>query len=93
MHNNTHIQTVTTDVSRNREREPSNSETFVRLNVLDYKWAEQSDRFIQFWLATSCVNKKVAVAFEQKVAVAYSYVSQAVIFIIIIVSVKLYSGT
>ena len=43
MHDNTHIQTVATDFSRSRERVPSNSKAFVRLNVLDYKRAEQSD--------------------------------------------------
>ena len=48
MHDNMHIQTVAKDFSRSREREPSISGTFVRLNVLDYKRAEQSDRFIQF---------------------------------------------
>ena len=44
MPENTHIQTVSTDFSRSRGREPSNSGTFVRLNVLDYKSAEQSDQ-------------------------------------------------
>ena len=44
MHNNTHIQTVATGFSRSREREPSNSGTFVRLNVPNYKRAEQSDQ-------------------------------------------------
>ena len=43
MHDNTHIQTVARDFLRSREREPFISGTFVRLNVLDYKRAEQSD--------------------------------------------------
>ena len=42
MHDNTHIQTVAKYFSRSREREPSISGTFARLNVLDYKMAEQS---------------------------------------------------
>ena len=42
MHDNTHIQTVVTDFSRSREREPPISGTFVRLNVLEYKRAEQT---------------------------------------------------
>ena len=42
MHDNMHIQTVATDLSISRQREPSNSGTFVRLHVLDYKRAEQS---------------------------------------------------
>ena len=40
---NMHTQTVTKDFSRRREREPSILGTFVRLNVFDYKGAEQSD--------------------------------------------------
>ena len=43
MHDNTYIQTVAKDLSRSREREPSISGTFVKLNLLDYKSAEQSD--------------------------------------------------
>ena len=43
MYDNTHIQTVGKNFSRSRERELSISGTFVRLNVLDYKGAEQSD--------------------------------------------------
>ena len=43
MYDNTHIPTVATDISRSRERKHFNSGTFVRLNVLDYKRAEQSD--------------------------------------------------
>ena len=43
MHDNTYIQMVAKDFPRSREREPSISETFVRLNVLDYERAEQSD--------------------------------------------------
>ena len=43
MHDNTHNQTVAKDISRSRERDPSNSGTLVRLNVLDNKRAEQSD--------------------------------------------------
>ena len=35
--------TVATDFSRIREHEPSNSGTFVTLNMLDYKRVEQSD--------------------------------------------------
>ena len=42
MHDNTHIQTVAKDFSSSREREPSIS--FVRLNLLNYKRAEQSDQ-------------------------------------------------
>ena len=34
---------VAKDFSRSRERETSISGTFVRLNVVDYKRAEQSD--------------------------------------------------
>ena len=44
MHDNTHIQTVAKDFSRSREWEPSITEAFVRLNVLDYKRAELSDQ-------------------------------------------------
>ena len=47
MHENAHIQTVALDFFRSREREPSISETVVRLNVLDYKRAEQSDQIVQ----------------------------------------------
>ena len=43
MYDNMHIHPATKDLSRSQEREPSISETFVRLNVLDYKRAEQSD--------------------------------------------------
>ena len=35
---------VAKDFSRSREQEPSISGRFVRLNVLDYKRAEQSDQ-------------------------------------------------
>ena len=38
------IQTVAKDLSKSRERELSISGTFVRLNVLDYKSAKQSDQ-------------------------------------------------
>ena len=41
---NRHIQTVATDFSRSRESEHSNSGMFIRLNVVDYKRAEQSDQ-------------------------------------------------
>ena len=44
MHDNMYIQKVAKDSSKSRERESSISETFVRLNVLDYKKAEQSDQ-------------------------------------------------
>ena len=44
MHDKTHIQMAAKDFSRSREREPSISGTSVRLNVLDYKRAEQSDQ-------------------------------------------------
>ena len=44
MYDNTHILTVAKDFSRIREREHSISGTFVRLNVFDYKKAEQSDQ-------------------------------------------------
>ena len=44
MHDNTHIQTVATDFSRSPKREPCNSQTFIRLNVLDYKTPEKSDQ-------------------------------------------------
>ena len=44
MYENSHIQTVSTDLSRRREQKPSTSRTFVRLNVLDYKRARQSRR-------------------------------------------------
>ena len=43
MHDNTHIQTGAKDSSRSRECESSITEKFVRLNVLDYNRAEQSD--------------------------------------------------
>ena len=43
MRENMYIQTVAKNFSRSRERLPSISETYVRLNVLDYKRAEQSD--------------------------------------------------
>ena len=46
MHDNAHIQTVAKDFSRSREREPSISGTFVRLNVLDYKRTEQIDHAV-----------------------------------------------
>ena len=48
MHDNTRIEMVAKEFSRSREREPSISSMFVRLNVLDYKRAEQNDQFIQF---------------------------------------------
>ena len=38
------MQTVAKHISRSRERQPFISGTFVRLNVLDYKMAEQSDQ-------------------------------------------------
>ena len=62
MHDSTHIQMVAKDFSGSREREPSLSGTFIRLNVLDYKQTrvEQSDRLIQF-LAYSCVGQTVIV--------------------------------
>ena len=44
MHDNAYIQTVANDFSRNRERLSSISGAFVRVNVLDYKRAEQSDQ-------------------------------------------------
>ena len=43
MHNNMYIQKAVKDFSRSREQEPSISGTFIRLNELDYKRAEQSD--------------------------------------------------
>ena len=43
MHDNTYIQMVSQDFSRSRKSEPFISGTFVRLNVFDYKRAEQSD--------------------------------------------------
>ena len=43
MHYNMHTQTVAKDFSRSREREHSISGMFVKLNMLDYKRAEQSD--------------------------------------------------
>ena len=43
MQDNTYILTVAKDFCRSRERAHSISGTFVRLNVLDYKRAEQSD--------------------------------------------------
>ena len=49
--NNKHEETtcmttcqVAIDFSRSREHEPSNSATFVRLNVFDYKRAKQGDQ-------------------------------------------------
>ena len=54
------------DFSGSREREQSISGTFVRLNALDYKRAEQSDRFIQFLIGYKLSeNKRVAVECEQ----------------------------
>ena len=55
MQENAHIQVV--DSSRRCEQEPSISGTFVRLNVLDYNRAEQSDQIkrIQHCVNTSCV--------------------------------------
>ena len=44
MHDNMHVQTVAKNFSRSREREPSISGTFVRLNMLNYKRAAQSDQ-------------------------------------------------
>ena len=52
---------VAKDSSRSREREPSIARTCVRLNVLDYKKAEQSDQILQKYfrrvkrVKTSCV--------------------------------------
>ena len=43
MRDNKYIQTVVKDISKSRAREPSISGTFIRLNLLDYKKAEQSD--------------------------------------------------
>ena len=72
MYENARIQTVAKHFSRSREREPYISRTFVTLNVLYYKRAVRSYKL--------CVNKTVAVA--------YSSVGQAVIVVIIVVSVK-----
>ena len=44
MHDNTYIQTGAKDFFRSLEREPSISEAFVKLNVLDYRRAEKSDQ-------------------------------------------------
>ena len=44
MHDNTHIQTVAKDFFRSQKREPSISGTFDRLNVVDYKRAERSEK-------------------------------------------------
>ena len=44
---NAHIQTVAKDFSRRREFELYISRTSVRLNLLDYKRAEQSDQIMQ----------------------------------------------
>ena len=43
MHDNTYIKTVAKDSSRSRERDSSISGTFVKLNLLDYKRAKQSE--------------------------------------------------
>ena len=43
MHDNAYIQIVVKDFSGSGESEPSISGRFVRLNVLDYKRAKQSD--------------------------------------------------
>ena len=43
MYDNAHIQTVAKVYSSSQEREPFISGTLVRLNVLDYKRAEQSN--------------------------------------------------
>ena len=37
MNDNTHMQMLAKDFSRSREREPSITGTFVKVNVLDYK--------------------------------------------------------
>ena len=47
MHDNMYIQTVAKAFSRSGEREAFISGTFVRLNVLNYKRAEQSDQLIE----------------------------------------------
>ena len=86
MYDKTHIQPVAKDFtrSREREREPTISGTFIRLNVLDNERAEQGNRLIQFLISYKLIVKK---------RVACNCVSQAVIVIIVVVSVKLYSGT
>ena len=48
------IQTVAKDFYRSREHEPSISGTFVRLNVCDYKRAEQSDHDSEVVEPASC---------------------------------------
>ena len=45
------------DFSRSREREPSISVSFIRLNELDYKKAEQSDRLAEVIETTLSVDK------------------------------------
>ena len=52
-----HIQTVAKDFSRGREQEPYISETFIRLNVLDYKRTEQSDRNTEVVVTASSKDK------------------------------------
>ena len=76
MYANTHVQTVAEDFSRRQKQEPFISRKFVTLNVLDYKRAGQSDKLR--------VNKIVAVVSK----IANSCVGQAVMVIIIVVSVK-----
>ena len=44
MYENAHIQMVAVDFPKRRKQEPSILRTFVSLNVLNYKRAEQSRR-------------------------------------------------
>ena len=86
MHANTHMQMAAKDLSRSRERETSISGTFVRLHVLNCKRAEQSDHEERNNWDSTELSYKLRV--NKTVAVAYSFVGQAVIVIIIVVSVK-----
>ena len=62
--------------------------------MLNYKRAEQSDRMIQCLSRYKLSeNRRVAVECEETSCGCISCLSQAFIVIIIVVSLKLYSGT
>ena len=71
-----HIQTVAKDSSRSREREPFISETFVGLNK---SWTERSIDLV-------LIGYKLRM--NKTIAVVYNCIGQAVIVLIIVVSVK-----
>ena len=53
---NAHIQTVAIELSRRREREPSDSRTLVKLLVLGYKWVRQSRQRVSKISTAMCEN-------------------------------------